>query len=679
MMIKKFLVAVSVDTNDIKFINFQNYFNKNIQAAAKEKYEINVDYVTTVEGIESKLDTITERYDLVITYDNLQGISIGKGTLKKWRKAHPDTRFILLMADEKKGRGKMAFFLNMNYYDAVFYSDFRVPYIMQLLERDRTKEEASAYYGIVYSEEAEHADSTSEVPVDDSKPATDLEVAKEGDGEEIIQEEEPQNVVAKTESLAASEPSLNPHLPDIDSRDVEMTLSEEIEDIPDDEIYMDDIYDDMEYTESSDDFEEEEPVAGKDAREGEVYTEMIFREITKSNPSFYNSWIQHMRTDTELEAYIKEQIDKFEIPQEYVGEVYDAIWSFFFGFDVLTPLLDDIEISDIHVTYTDRIFARRNGYLYLTDFHFRSDDHFRSFVNQFATKNNKIISDDDAIVYFTDMKHPLFYQRITLTTEYISATRLPYLCMRKTSKIKYTFDQLIGFKMMNEEIAAYIIEKVNEDYCIIISGKGGSGKSTLTNTCLDAIENDKVGLVLQENFELFTDRKDLCMMFENIMVDNNVKKADYLAAGKKEPQCQYDLQKLATMGLLQDLDYLIISETKSVEAMEVINLYYSGHRTWTTLHADHARHNLDKLVGLAMPGSLYSKEQLMQMVCTHAVCIHMSYFAIDEIVEACGWDEDKEQVIYKDIYIMSEEEKKQREKAAKKKFKKQEKKASKAS
>lgn len=670
-MTKRFLVAVSVEANDVKFINFQKYFNKNIQTAAKDKYEVTVDYVTTVEGIELKLDKITEQYDLVITYDNLQGISIGKGTLKKWRKAHPCTRFILLMADEKKGRGKMAFLLDMNYYDAIFYSDFRVPYIMQLLEKERTEEEACAYYGITRQKELEQLEQTEAVNVVPSdEPET---VHKNEEGEKQTEEEslhegelELSDAMQMEEPLIDSEVALNPPLSDSDSRDVELIPSEGTEELMDEDDYMDEFFEDLEYTESSDDYEEEEPVPEKDPREEEVYAEMIFREITKSNPSFYNSWIQHMRSDAELEAYIKEQIDKLAIPQEYVGSVYDAIWSFFFGFDVLTPLLDDIEVSDIHVIHTNKIFARKHGYLYLTDIHFRSDDHFRSFVNQFATKNNKSISDDDAIVYFTDMKHPLFYQRITLTTEYITATRLPYLCIRKTSKIKYTFDQLIGFKMMDEKIAAYIIEKVNEDYCVIISGKGGSGKSTLANTCLDVIEDDKVGLVLQENFELFTEREDLCMMFENIMVDNNVKKADYLAAGKKEPQCQYDLQKLATMGLLQDLDYLIISETKSVEAMEVINLYYSGHRTWTTLHADRAKHNLDKLVGLAMPGSLYSKEQLMQMVCTHAVCIHMSYFAIDEIVEACGWDEDKEQVIYKDIYIMSEEEKEQRKQKAKK-------------
>lgn len=645
-MTKRFLVAVSVAETDVKFINFQNYFTQNMQLTAKGQFEVSVDYVTSVEEIETNLDKAAAEYNLVVTYDNLQGISIGKGTIKKWKRTHPATRVILLLPDEKKGRGKMAFFYQMGYYDAVFYSDFKVPFIMDLLNRSRTAEETCEYYGITYAAEPEQ------------ESENDAFALQDGSLERLTESEkttgEISNVVLASNEVPLTE--MSERKGDNEQVNLSSTSFGEISDEAVDEFSEEeDVYGEDIYPESSDTYEEEEePLPAVSQDEVEVYTEMVFRDITKTDPATYDSWTNHMRSDQELEEYIKKKIEMYQIPDAYVSKVYDSLWSFFWSYDVLTPLLDEVEISDIHVNYTNSIYVRRQGKLYKTKVHFRSDDHYKSFVNQFATNNNKSITDDDAIVSFSDSKHPLFHQRVALTTEYISATRLPYLRIRKTSKIKYTFTQLIGFSMLDEKQAAYLIERVNQDYCFIISGKGGSGKSSLTNTCIDVINGDKSGLVLQENFELFTHRDDLDMMFENLMVDNNVKKSDINPDGTlKKQQAQYDLKKLATMGLLQDLDYFIISETKGTEAMEFINLWYSGHRCWTTLHSDHAVHNLDKLVGYAMPGSLYSKEELMQMVCDHAVLIHMKNFKIDEIVEACGWDEDKEQVKYKTVFMLN--------------------------
>lgn len=642
MMKRKFLVAINVEETDVKFITFQDFFTSGMQTAVNKQFDILVDYTNTVKGIETFLSNTTEAYDLVITYDNLQGISIGKGTIKKWRKEHPATRFFLLFPDEKRGRGKMSFFYNMGFFDVVFYSDFKIPFILELLHRNRTAEEACQYYGIEPIEPSKKAETTTLQEVSgDYRKTRQTNI----DGTALASDAMQQNHFLSKENSGGEQE----HISFVDTDDDLGKLLDGIYDDKEDEIY--------EESDNQDD-EQNASVTFANQTDVEAYTEMIFRDITKTDPATYNSWNNHMRSDQEMEEYIKKKIEIFQIPDECVSEVYNSLWSFFWGYDVLTPLLDEMEVSDIHVNYTNKIYVRRQGKLYKTKVHFRSDDHYRSFVNQFATCNNKSITDDDAIVSFSDSKHPLFHQRATLTTEYISATGLPYLRIRKTSKVKYSFDQLIGFGMMDEKIAAYLIERINQDYCFLISGKGGSGKSTLTNTGIDVINGDKSGLVIQENFELFTHRDDLDMMFENLMVDNNVKKSDLNMDGTlKKQQTQYDLKKLATMGLLQDLDYFIISETKGTEAMEFINLWYSGHRCWTTLHADHAVHNLDKLVGYAMPGSLYSKEELMQMVCNHAVLIHMKDFKIDEIVEACGWDDDKEKVKYKKIYMKNEPKK----------------------
>ena len=70
--------------------------------------------------------------------------------------------------------------------------------------------------------------------------------------------------------------------------------------------------------------------------------------------------------------------------------------------------------------------------------------------------------------------------------------------------------------MLNDEIIEYIKDRMAAGYCFLLSGKGGSGKTSLLNNAIDLIPYDESVLVSQESDELYSDTHPQ-MQFEHVL------------------------------------------------------------------------------------------------------------------------------------------------------------------
>ena len=103
---------------------------------------------------------------------------------------------------------------------------------------------------------------------------------------------------------------------------------------------------------------------------------------------------------------------------------------------------------------------------------------------------------------------------------------------------------------------------------------------------------------------------------------------------------------------MQDIDDFIIGEIKGGEALYVFTTAVStGARFMGTIHSNTAAGSVRRLTQCARYVSDYPMETLEEMLTsTPFVLIHMSRFSIDEILEIVGWDDDKKQIIYHEVY-----------------------------
>ena len=649
-MSRHFLVAFDSVVGSEKYDNFTRAFRQAILSANQDDFFVDqIDYAVSKEQVDEYLTR--KKYSVLICFEKLQNTSIGQGTVRVWMKDYPDLKIILVVDNARKSTGKMKGLYDRGYYDAAYFEDFKPMELVQIIQHSRTQEEAWDYYGLDHYIDVLAKDKVRSAAAKDGQDMLDMEAG--GNDPETAQmheeighgdnENDRKDLADDISGVLAERPE-----------DYEVTAEDEIDKMDLRELLEENDVSEYMYADEYSSRTYPETVAleqygdssDEDVREViDNYAEMILSYFTKEDIVKLRNLEMNLLSEQEFSTAIWEKVEEYGLSRLEADAVYRKSISHFFGYDVIESLLDDREISDIRIMGPEMIRTKRLGIRETAPIHFRSADHYKSFVAHLASKNNVRIDDSHAIRTFTDTHHDKFFLRVNITTEYISGTGLPYVHIRKTSRTKYTLEELIRADMFDKDMASYLIGKVRGDGGIIFCGQGGSGKSTLTNTLIEHIPHSNSGLIIQENFELFSDTHPE-MMEQNLMTDEEMNSGDN--------SLSYDLKALAINGLLLDLDYYIIGEIKGGEALYFLNAWYTGHRCLTTLHSDTALHALDKLVDYAMYESRYTKGELLRMVSDRATIIYMKGFKVYEVVEAAGWDEKTGNIRYRKIFFRNE-------------------------
>ena len=337
----------------------------------------------------------------------------------------------------------------------------------------------------------------------------------------------------------------------------------------------------------------------------------------------------------EVNQYIK---DKMKVSKEKKELVLKGFESFIWKYDIIDELIDDDEISDIKIYDWDHIRVKRLGKRETSEIKFRSEKHFKKFVEHTAMKNKVSISDQNAAQNFTDKySSDKAILRFNITTGFINSNENYLLAIRKILKNKYTTEQLIEFGFFTQELVDYLKDRIVTGGGILIGGQGGSGKTIALNWLIDRIPHDKSGLCCQENEECFT------KTHPDIAFQHTV-------ANRGEGKIEYTLQDICRNGLLLDIDYFIIGEIKGAEALYLFNAVYTGAKGWATVHAASAEEAMKKLVDYIKYNSDYKQEDALQMLKHLDTIIFMKEFKISEVVEVLGWDNEKKDLIYKKVF-----------------------------
>ena len=331
--------------------------------------------------------------------------------------------------------------------------------------------------------------------------------------------------------------------------------------------------------------------------------------------------------------------------REYIREHFpddeDALLLMFqeciFGYYVLSPLILARDVSDIRVFSYDHITLKANGKRYVSDLSFfDQEDYEQWYERQLLIQR---MGKREGLMHCTDRKGAKeFYMRNDYELPLVTSDAGRYIHIRKTPNKKHSWEYLIGQKMLDPSMIAYITDRILAGYGFLISGRGGSGKSTLLNSMIDEIPFDESVLVVQESDELYTD------VHPQMLFEHTVEKTDGGSG--------YFLEDELRMGLLQDIDNFVIGEIKGGEALYVFTTALStGARFFGTIHANDAASSVRRLAHCARYISDYPVETLEEMLSEMPfVLIHMDSFAIDEIAEIKGWDEDGHRLLIHTVY-----------------------------
>lgn len=380
----------------------------------------------------------------------------------------------------------------------------------------------------------------------------------------------------------------------------------------------------------------------------DLIIDKILSEFIVNRASLINSVERGIRQKKDLnnEILIFLKTNEIYLTKIQVIELLKRFETYVWGYGILQELIDDNDITDIKTIDYDNIRIKTKGKRKKANIKFSSRESLKKYINYIATKNNSMLSEINAIQKFTDKNScKKFILRINISSEFINSNDLPCLIIRKIPKDKYNLDKLMELDMFNDDIKTYLREAINGGLTMFFTGKGASGKTTLMNALIDEIPKDAACLVIQEAEELFTNKHP-------DMIFQKVKQA------KGDGKIQYSLRDLSINGLLSDVDYFIIGEIKGGEAYDMANAIYTGHIGMASVHGNSAEEAINKIVHYMKYVSDMKKGELLEMLSNIDTLIFMKDFKIMQISEVCGFDYEKQNLIFNRVYEYQINEKK---------------------
>ena len=329
------------------------------------------------------------------------------------------------------------------------------------------------------------------------------------------------------------------------------------------------------------------------------------------------------------------------LEEEKIGKLLEMFQLAVFGYYIIDPLLKEPNISDIKILSWNHIVCKVKGRRYTTNLSFLSEQDYNSWYERLRKIHRIKNTIYNASTYCTDRKGSKdFYLRIDWQDKRITSTDANNIHIRKIPTHKYSWDYLKEQGMVNDEMIEYFRDRIVNGYGFLLSGQGGSGKTSLLNELLDWIPFNQSVLVSQESDELYSEVHPQ-MQFEHTMT---------LEQGTEH--AEYSLEDELRLGLLQDIDNFVIGEIKGAEALYVFTTgLNTGARFLGTIHSNDAASSVVRLAQCARYKSDYPMETLEEMLtAVPFVLVHMDSFQVDEILEIDSFDYKYNRLNFRQVY-----------------------------
>ncbi len=266
--------------------------------------------------------------------------------------------------------------------------------------------------------------------------------------------------------------------------------------------------------------------------------------------------------------------------RELVGAAIDHV----LGLGRLQPLLDDPDISDIHVRGCAPVWVKlRNGQREMRDPVVDTDEQLIELIRRAATRMGRSERRFDAGTPELNLQLP-DGSRLFAAME-VSAR--PSLVIRRHRFEIASLKDLRLRGLFDEQLEQFFSAAVRARRNIIIAGGTGSGKTTLLRALINEVGPNERIVTIEDAYELGIER------FEEQHPDHDALQS---RPANIEGRGEITLADLTRMALRMDPDRVIVGEVRGAEAFPMLMAMSQGNNgSMCTMHADSTRSVFPKL------------------------------------------------------------------------------------
>ena len=265
-------------------------------------------------------------------------------------------------------------------------------------------------------------------------------------------------------------------------------------------------------------------------------------------------------------------------------EITSAVIAQVLGLGRLQPLLEDDEISDIHVRGNAPVWVKlRNGLREMREPIVETDDELIELVRRAATRLSRQERRFDAGTPELNMQLP-DGSRLFATMD---VSLRPSLVIRRHRFEISSLNELRMRGLLTVELQDFLSAAVRARRNIVIAGGTGSGKTTLLRALINEVPVSERLVTIEDAYELGLNH------FEHLHPDHDSLQS---RPANVEGQGEVTLADLTRMALRMDPDRVIVGEVRGAEAFPMLMAMSQGNNgSMCTMHADSTRSVFPKL------------------------------------------------------------------------------------